>query len=43
MQKENQVTPPKNGEDMYKKILVERYGFGGTLKFMAKAIMGQKI
>jgi len=43
VQKENQITPPKNDKDMYKKILVERYGLGGTLKFMAKAMLGQKI
>jgi Na+-translocating ferredoxin:NAD+ oxidoreductase RNF subunit RnfB/DNA-binding HxlR family transcriptional regulator len=43
IQKEKQVIPPKNGNDMYKKILVERYGLVGTLKFMAKAMMGQKI
>ena len=43
MQKENQVAPPKNGNDMYKKIMVERFGLGGTLKFMAKTMLGQKI
>jgi Fe-S-cluster-containing hydrogenase component 2 len=43
VQKENQITPPKNGKEMYKKILVERYGLGGTLKFMAKGMLGQKI
>ena len=43
MQKEKQVTPPATGDDMYKKILVERYGLGGAVKFMAKAMLGQKI
>jgi electron transport complex protein RnfB len=43
IQKENQTTPPTTDKDMYKKILVERYGLGGTIKFMAKAMLGQKI
>ena len=43
IQKEKQITPPITDKEMYKKILIERYGLGGTVKFMAKAMLGHKI
>lgn len=41
--KENHTVPPANDTEMYKKIMVERFGIGGTIKFVAKAALGQKV
>ncbi len=43
IKKEEQTVPPADQDDMYKKIMVERFGVGGTLKFMMKAAMGMKV
>ena len=43
MKKEKEEVPPKNNKEMYKKMLIERYGVLGTLKFMGKAALGKKI
>jgi len=42
-QKENQIIPPVSNDDMYKKIMMERFGLGGSLKVMAKATLGMKV
>jgi len=41
--KQHQTIPPVDNDDMYKKIMMERFGFGGTLKVMAKATLGMKV
>jgi Pyruvate/2-oxoacid:ferredoxin oxidoreductase delta subunit len=43
MKKEEEKVPPKNNMEMYKRMLIERYGVLGTLKFMGKAALGKKI
>ena len=43
VQKEDKTVPPVNEKDMYKKIMMERFGLGGTFKFLMKASLGQKI
>ena len=43
MKTEKEEVPPKNNREMYKKMLIERYGVLGTLKFMGKAALGKKI
>ena len=43
LQKEEQVAPPISDKEMYKKIMIERFGLGGTIKFAAKAALGLKI
>ena len=43
IQKEKQTTPPTSDKEMYKKIMIERFGLGGTLKLAAKAALGLKI
>jgi Fe-S-cluster-containing hydrogenase component 2 len=40
---EKEKVPPKDNMEMYKKMLLERYGVLGTLKFMGKAALGKKI
>jgi len=43
MKTEKEVIPPKDSMKMYKKMILERYGVIGTLKFMGKAALGKKI
>ena len=43
IKKENQTVPPVNDKEMYKKIMIDRFGIGGTIKFVAKAVLGQKV
>jgi len=43
MKTEKEVVPPKDSMKMYKKMIKERYGVIGTLKFMGKAALGKKI
>ena len=38
-----EVVPPKTREEMYKKMIMERYGVLGSLKIMGKAVLGKKI
>ena len=40
--KEALTIPPVTSNDMYKKIMFERFGLGGTLKFMMKAALGMR-
>ena len=41
--KDSKYVPPKDTDAMYKKILMERIGFGGMLKTIPKIVLGQKI
>lgn len=41
--KEEETVPPKDTKDMYKKIMLDRFGLLGTLKFVGKAVLGQKV
>lgn len=43
LKRDKEIIPPKGKRDMYKKILFEKYGLIGSLKFAAKAAMGQKV
>jgi Pyruvate/2-oxoacid:ferredoxin oxidoreductase delta subunit len=43
MKTEKETVPPKDSKEMYKKMIMERYGVLGTLKFMGKALLGKKI
>jgi electron transport complex protein RnfB len=43
MKKEEETVPPKSSSEMYKKMMMERYGVVGTLKLMGKAALGKKI
>lgn len=39
---EKESVPPRDSKEMYKKMMMERYGVLGTLKFMGKAALGRK-
>ncbi len=43
MKTEKEAVPPKDSKEMYKKMIMERYGVLGALKFMGKAMLGKKI
>ena len=43
IRKEKVKVPPKTGMDMYKNIMLERFGWLGTLKTAAKAVVGAKV
>ena len=43
MKTEKEAVPPKDSKEMYKKMIIERYGVLGALKFMGKAVLGKKI
>ena len=43
LRKEKETVPPKNSEDLYNKMTIERYGVFGALKIMGKAALGKKI
>ena len=43
MKTEKETVPPKDSKEMYKKMIMDRYGVLGTLKFMGKALLGKKI
>jgi Fe-S-cluster-containing hydrogenase component 2 len=40
--KERQHVPPKTQSDLYKNIMVERFGLLGTLKTVARVLSGRK-
>ncbi len=40
---EKEAVPPLNRDQMYKKMIMERYGVLGSLKIMGKAALGKKI
>ncbi|MDZ7604214.1 MAG: 4Fe-4S binding protein [Cyclobacteriaceae bacterium] len=43
VQKENCYVPPTSTMEMYKNIMVERFGWTGTIKIAAKAALGMKV
>ena len=43
MKKEKETIPPKDKDEMYRKMVIERFGVFGALKFMGKAALGKKI
>ncbi len=43
MKKEKETIPPKDRDDLHKKMIIERYGVFGALKIMGKAALGRKI
>jgi len=43
MKKEKETVPPRDRDEMYRKMITERYGVLGALKFMGKAALGKKI
>jgi Fe-S-cluster-containing hydrogenase component 2 len=43
LKKEQETIPPKDKDEMYRKMIMERYGVIGALKFMGKAALGKKI
>jgi hypothetical protein len=43
LKKEKEFRPPTDMKDMYKKIAFDKYGLLGTLKFVGKAALGQKV
>jgi len=43
MKKEKQTVPPKDKDDLYNKMTIERYGIFGALKIMGKSALGKKI
>jgi Pyruvate/2-oxoacid:ferredoxin oxidoreductase delta subunit len=43
MKKEKETIPPKDKDDLYMKMMMERYGVLGALKIMGKAALGKKI
>ncbi len=42
VEKEATTTPPKSTADLYKKIMLERYGVLGTMKFVGKKALGMR-
>jgi hypothetical protein len=40
---EKEVVPPKSSREMYIRMIRERFGVFGTLKFMGRAVLGKKI
>ncbi len=43
IRKKNVTVPPKTSGDMYKKIMIERFGLWKTAKVAAKAALGKKV
>ena len=43
LKKDKEAVPPKNSNEMYRKMMLERYGLLGTLKFAGKAALGKLI
>jgi len=43
VKKEQETVPPKDKDEMYKKMMIERFGVLGALKMMGKAALGKKI
>ena len=43
VKKEKETLPPKDRGEMYKKMILERFGVLGALKIMGKAALGKKI
>lgn len=43
IKKDKETIPPKDKDEMYRKMIMERYGEFGTLKIIGKAALGKKI
>ncbi|MCK4991689.1 MAG: 4Fe-4S binding protein, partial [Bacteroidales bacterium] len=43
LKKDEETVPPKSSDEMYRKMMLERYGVFGTLKLIGKAALGKKI
>jgi electron transport complex protein RnfB len=43
IKKDKETIPPRNNQEMYKKMIKERFGLFGTLKILGKAALGKKI
>ena len=43
VKKEKETVPPKDNDEMYRKMIMERFGVIGALRFMGKAVLGKKI
>jgi ferredoxin len=43
MKKEKETIPPKDKDDLYNKMILERYCLFGALKIMGKSALGKKI
>ena len=43
MKTEKETVPPKDSKEMYKKMIIDRYGVFGTLKLLGKGALGKKI
>ena len=43
LKKEKETIPPPSKMNMYRRMIMERYGVAGTLKLMGKVLMGKKI
>lgn len=43
MKTEKETVPPKDSKEMYKRMIMDRYGVLGSLKIMGKAVLGKKI
>lgn len=43
LKKEKESVPPKDSKEMYKRMILERYGILGSIKFMGKAALGKQI
>ncbi len=40
---EKEMIPPRDSKEMYKRMIIDRYGVLGALKIKGKAILGKKI
>ena len=43
VKKEEVTVPPKDKDEMYRRMVMERFGLFGALRFMGKAVLGKKI
>jgi Na+-translocating ferredoxin:NAD+ oxidoreductase subunit B len=43
IRKDQVKVPPKTGKDMYKNIMLDRFGWLGTLQIAAKAVVGARV
>jgi len=43
VKKEKETVPPKDRDDMFKKMIMDRYGVFGAIKVMGKVALGKKI
>jgi len=43
VKKEKETVPPKTRDEMFRKMIMERFGLFGTLKMMGKVALGKKI